>query len=170
VTSRGERARQLWPWLVGFGLVLQVIGISMVHHALTARHQHHATSTFIGGLVLICVGIAVMVGGAVAAAVALSLEDRPATTRRETRPRGTRPPEPPQRDPADVPRDPQPFRPHDDDSVAVAAVRRALLAGKSTNAARRAGEAAATGADQAMIEALIAERQRRPLGPVPTDV
>jgi hypothetical protein len=81
-------------------------------------------------------------------------------------------PEPEQRDPDQLGSDPEPLLPHAGDSPVVAEVRRALLLGRSERSVRRlairtAGRRQLDDEDHAMVEGLIAEAARRPIGPLP---
>jgi hypothetical protein len=167
------RAERLWARFVVVGIVLQLLGGAVVIASVTNTDRAGQLDPSTGGVVLGAIvgltGIWMLVIGLVMLGVALAMGAEIGNRSQVAVPR---PLGPVQRDPAQLANDQAPFVPHASDSPVIADVRRALLLGKSQRSVRRivanaAGQKRLADGDQAMIDGLIAESVRRPLGPLP---
>jgi hypothetical protein len=154
------------------GIALQVLGGLIAYWSLTGQlgsAEHVVNHAFVGGIIAVLglwalrIGV-VMRGVALALAEAAGDRAEPSTLHM--------PLAPAQDDPARVATDPAPFTAHAEDSQVVADVRRALLLARRPSAvsrivAKAAQEGRLSDNDRAMVDALVADRQRRATGPLP---
>lgn len=173
-----SKAERLWTRFTTIGITLQVVGGLVIYWALTNQVQPGASNDHGVGVVLGVIigglGLWAFMAGLVLAGVAVSMGSTLGwpSLGEPSRPV---PVGPAQSDPAQLVDDPSPFVRHEGDSVIVAQVRRALVLGKSRSAVRRIVEKAErqkplSATDRAMVEGLIVESQRRPLGPLPRNL
>jgi hypothetical protein len=167
------RATRLWARFVVGGIVLQVLGLLILIAGATNTNSAGApdasTPDVVIGAIIGLVGIWTLIIGLVMLGVALAMGAEIGNMSQVAIPR---PLGPVQRDPAQLVNDQAPFVPHASDSPVIADVRRALLLAKSPRSVRRivakaAAQKRLADGDQAMIDGLIAESARRPLGPLP---
>ena len=169
-----ERSPIWWKRLVTSGLALQLAAIIVG----VAAWQNQSCDSFgdcgiaqhsTGGLIVASVigwgGLWSTVIGLVMLGVTAAIDPISLRTE-EHRPRIA----PAQDEPSQLAGDPVPFEPHAGDSAIVASVRHWLLLGSSRSAVnKRVSKAARKTAidtgDQALIDALLVERDRRPLAP-----
>jgi hypothetical protein len=167
------RATRLWARYVFSGVGLQLIGGAIV--IVSALHKNQlgqrdvSTAGVVIGAILALLGLWSLIVGFVMLGVALAMGAEIGNMAPVAIPR---PLGPVQRDPAQLANDQAPFVPHASDSPVIADVRRALLLGRSERSVRRIVAKAQhqqriADGDQAMIDGLIAESVRRPLGPLP---
>jgi hypothetical protein len=173
--TTSEPDKRAWLPYLGFGAALVVIGEIIVGAArsnasggLTSGERHaevFAAVIMTIGAIFVLVGVIAL--GVTVALSGLGLGLQPATDE-EPAPPVMRPA---QSGPDELVLDPDPFAPHVGDSDVVARVRRGCAQGSRPMAIRRAVTTAAragqvSDADRSMVEGLLAESARRPLGPV----
>jgi hypothetical protein len=187
MSANQSESRHAWvPYLVG-GVLLIVLGeifIGAAHSASAGVVQQtsigpvttpNRSMEVFGGIVVAIGGVVALVGvvalGVTVALTGLGLAAMPVRNIP-----GLRAPVllPAQNDPSELPLDPDPFAPHAGDSTVVADVRRACGSGardyavrRIINKAERSGQL--SDADRAMVDGLLTESTRRPLGPLRYD-
>lgn len=164
-------------WLIGAGVVAQLVGGAMVAVAWSDRSKvaigagDYKLDQLFAGTLIVWVGFWVALIGVIAIASRfLAYRDVAATASGPVRWR----PGPPQLDPADVAADRRPFIKHEDDSQVVADVRRACgrgvrPAGLQRIISKAASEGRLNDNDRVMVQALIDEAKLRPLTPLAPD-